>query len=363
VEVQQELLHEQLAAAWQLHVEQVEEQLRNGWQKHLGRIVEERFAEFSVRFEREVHAACERRAAEQEQQIAANERLRWSSQLSQIGRRLEAADELPAWNAALLDGALATTPRVVLLTLGPGEVSAEGVRAPEGEDYSGLNGLKFPLEGAPALKAAADSLDTVICLASVRELSQPLFTALHLTEGTRVALLPIVTGRTGKQRQASAVLAAVGSEPASNLPALELLSSIAGLSLDLRRTGAKASKIGAGQMLGIAPDTEPKMPVSVVPDVSKLSRDEQEIHARAQRFARVRVAEMRLYKAQAVKEGREKHDLYEALRKEVDQGREQFRQEFLSTPTMIDYLHVELVRTLANDDASLLGPAYPGPLV
>jgi hypothetical protein len=72
---------------------------------------------------------------------------------------------------------------------------------------------------------------------------------------------------------------------------------------------------------------------------------------------------MRLYKAQAVKDGRERRDLYSALRKEVDQGREQFRQDFLSAPTMIDYLHVELVRTLANDDASLLGPDYPGPLV
>jgi len=29
---------------------------------------------------------------------------------------------------------------------------------------------------------------------------------------------------------------------------------------------------------------------------------------------------------------------------------------------MIDYFHVELVRTLANDDASMLGPDYPGPL-
>ena len=34
-----------------------------------------------------------------------------------------------------------------------------------------------------------------------------------------------------------------------------------------------------------------------------------------------------------------------------------------SSPTMVDYLHLELVRSLANDDAILLGPNYPGPLV
>jgi hypothetical protein len=30
---------------------------------------------------------------------------------------------------------------------------------------------------------------------------------------------------------------------------------------------------------------------------------------------------------------------------------------------MVDYLHPELVRTLANDDVELLGSDYPGPLV
>jgi hypothetical protein len=30
---------------------------------------------------------------------------------------------------------------------------------------------------------------------------------------------------------------------------------------------------------------------------------------------------------------------------------------------MVDYLHLELVRTLANDDAEALGKDYPGPMV
>ena len=45
-------------------------------------------------------------------------------------------------------------------------------------------------------------------------------------------------------------------------------------------------------------------------------------------------------------------------------ARESFREKHMSaSPTMVDYLHLEMVRSLANDDADLLGPEYPGPLV
>jgi len=360
---QEELLHEQLAAAWQLHVERVEEQLRQDWQSQLGRIVEERFVEFDSRFSDEVQAACGRRTAEQDELAAPSARLKWSEQISQIARRLDLAEDLPAWTAAVLDGALAVAPRAFLFSLLSGELVFEGFRAPEGEEFPAPDGLKIPLESAPAIKNASDSMDTVIAQANPGEISETLVTALALDESCRVSLLPIVTERTGKERKVSAVLAIPGHEVPANVSVLELLTTIAGLSLEVRQAEQKVAKGVVGHLLGIAPDTEPKVPVSVVPDLAKLPRDEQETHARAQRFARVRVAEMRLYRAQAVKEGRDNQNLFEALRKEIEQGREQFGNDFLSTPTMIDYFHVELVRTLANDDESLLGPDYPGPLV
>ena len=360
---QQELLHEQLSAAWQLHIERVEEQLRQDWQSQLGRIVEERFVEFDHRFADEVRAVCDLRTEEQDQLAASNARLKWSEQLSQIGRRLDLAEDLGAWTAAVLDGALAVAPRAFLFSLLSGEFVFEGFRAPEGEEFPALAGLKIALDSAPAFKGAAESMDTVIAMANPGEISETLCSALALDESCRLSLLPIVTQRTGKERKVSAVLAIPGHEVPANLFALELLATIAGLSLEVRQAEQKVAKGGVGHLLGIAVDSEPKVPVNVVPDLARLPRDEQETHARAQRFARVRVAEMRLYKAQAVKEGRDNHNLFEALRKEIEQGREQFRNDFLSTPTMIDYFHVELVRTLANDDLSLLGPGYPGPLV
>ena len=89
----------------------------------------------------------------------------------------------------------------------------------------------------------------------------------------------------------------------------------------------------------------------------------RQAHLRAQRFARVQVAEMRLYRPQDVASGRARRDIYGALRETVDLAREAYRSQFLSAlPGMTDYLHEELLHTLANDDATLLGPLYPGPL-
>jgi hypothetical protein len=83
----------------------------------------------------------------------------------------------------------------------------------------------------------------------------------------------------------------------------------------------------------------------------------------AQRFARVKVAEIQLYQGSAVKAGRAARDLYGALRPEIDAAREAFRERFLTPGHETgDYLHAELVRELANEDATLLGPEYPGPM-
>jgi hypothetical protein len=91
-------------------------------------------------------------------------------------------------------------------------------------------------------------------------------------------------------------------------------------------------------------------------------REENDL--RAQRFARVRVAEIQLYHAAQMKSGRAAGDVYRVLKSQMDAARDAYREKFL-TPTngTADYLHVEFVRTLANDDAALLGPEYPGPLV
>ena len=56
-------------------------------------------------------------------------------------------------------------------------------------------------------------------------------------------------------------------------------------------------------------------------------------------------------------------DLYGRLREAIDAERESFRRRFMEQCTSpVDYLHQELVRTLANGDEALSGPDYPGPI-
>jgi hypothetical protein len=87
------------------------------------------------------------------------------------------------------------------------------------------------------------------------------------------------------------------------------------------------------------------------------------VNAAAQRFARVRVAEIQLYQTEAVKEGRASRDLYGSLKWHIDDAREVFREKFLTAADgTSDYLHAEMLHALANDDATLMGPGYPGPL-
>ena len=85
--------------------------------------------------------------------------------------------------------------------------------------------------------------------------------------------------------------------------------------------------------------------------------------AAAQRFAKVKIAEIQLYQAAAVKSGRAARDLYGALKPHIEAARRAFEERFLKSGSRTaDYLHFELLRVLANDDATLLGPGYPGPL-
>ena len=98
--------------------------------------------------------------------------------------------------------------------------------------------------------------------------------------------------------------------------------------------------------------------------MGSLPAEEQQVHLRAQRFARVHAAEMRLHAA-AGRAGRPRTSRSVRRPAGADRRRaREFREAFfLTCPSMVDYLHLELVRTLANDDAELLGKDYPGPLV
>jgi hypothetical protein len=183
------------------------------------------------------------------------------------------------------------------------------------------------------------------------EMSQSIASWIGEAESRKFYLYPIIM-----RERVAALLYADSDDCNFESNALELLATVAGAMIEILASASEQR----GDLVTIAGAAQK-------PAISawfSLSRDEQDLHSRAQRFARVQVAEMRLYQSENVKNGRTARNLYASLKTEIDSAREGFRRDFLSEPgTMVDYLHLELVRTLANEDAELLGPDYPGPLL
>lgn len=352
---ERELLLEQISGAWQLRLETVLEQLESGWRAQLAELIGGRFAGLEERAAAEMERMASERAAGREPAIRAEAARRITDQLCQAARRLEQAEDSSAWAAALLDGAQLYASRVLLLELTGDRARVAGARGLSAEAQSELDGWSAERPWPPSLQGAADGQDTVIALASESELSTALFTALAGADGSLSIAVPVIAGRTERKRRAAAILLAVGEQSELHAPGLELLAAAAGATHDCRIAAQRATTTApAGVLLGIG-TTTPAPPSS-----QSMPWREEEWHARAQRFARVKVAEIRLYRPEAVLAGRASKDLYGALRTEIDRGREEYQQQFGGMAATADYYHEEILRTLAHDDPSLLGPGYPG---
>ena len=101
--------------------------------------------------------------------------------------------------------------------------------------------------------------------------------------------------------------------------------------------------------------------MAVATPESEWTAEEREVHLRAQRFARLLVDEIKLYNQAKVAEGRAGRDLYDRLKEDIDKSRASYHKRYGSTPAAsADYFTKELVRILADNDASLLGANFPG---
>ena len=289
-----------------------------------------------------------------------------SERVNQAARRLYQAETIEQWRSALLDGAMPFSQVAMVFRVAGKLAVLENSRGLETGE------CEVDLQAAPALENAVESRDTVVAVRTSSEFSEAIANLIPGAMGAKVYLFPIVV-----HEKVVAILYAEPGEAPLEPSALELLATVAGLALTLRRVAAE-SKPAAGivqiEATSPTPVSEPAAAPVAAPTVdpakslanlmASLSREDQELHGRAQRFARVQVAEMRLYKSNLVKAGRENAALYPALRADIDLAREAFRTQFLADPTkpMFDYLHVELVTALAGNEESLLGAEYPGPL-
>ena len=90
-----------------------------------------------------------------------------------------------------------------------------------------------------------------------------------------------------------------------------------------------------------------------------LSAEDADTHRKAQRFARLLVDEIKLYNQAKVNEGRRNKDLYDRLKEDIEKSRTTFQKRYGNTAAAGgDYFQKEVVRSLAEDDLSVMGSNF-----
>lgn len=291
----------------------------------------------------EVEARLAATVAKASVEVRERARGEFADELNQATRRIRQAGDLAELCGTLLDATRDFATGAALFRVSKSVAAGERIRGVASEQAEAFRGLEVPLASAAALGEAVESGEPVTAVSSAAEISGALIRVTGQPADGRAFVYPIVV-----RGRVPALVYAWGRVQGS---VLELLTELA---------AAVWAALPAPSELVKLPAAQPAAPTTW----EKLAPEEQQVHLRAQRYARVQVAEMRLFETDAVQSGRVRRDLYGALRTRIDAARDSFRQSFFTTcPSMVDYLHLEMVRTLANDDPEVLGKEYPGPMV
>jgi len=90
-----------------------------------------------------------------------------------------------------------------------------------------------------------------------------------------------------------------------------------------------------------------------------ISSDDEEVHRKAQRFARLLVDEVKLYNQAKVAEGRKNKDIYDRLKETIEKSRAIYQKRYGNTVAASgNYFQNEIVRSLAEDDLSIMGANF-----
>lgn len=346
---------------------------------YFSRLIEDLEQQVESEVESRVTAAVEAAVRGAVADASGETRRALAEELNQAVRRLRQSDNGEDLYATLLDVTLSFCEQAAVFSIHQSVVRAEcmrritDVQSGEERGASSLPALEFSITEAAAFSTAIDTRDPVIAMSAPAEVSDALVRLFEHKADERVYLFPLVS-----DGSVASLFYASGNVQA---PPLELLSEVAGLQLHnltaalpepapavvepppaevLVAISGAANQPAAIGALASSKEEKPSEPRNAWWD---LSREDQHLHLAAQRFARVQVAEMRLTSPDAVRSGRAARNLYLALQPQIDTAREKFREKHITmSPSMVDYLHLELVRSLADDDPSLFGSNYPGPL-
>jgi hypothetical protein len=115
---------------------------------------------------------------------------------------------------------------------------------------------------------------------------------------------------------------------------------------------ASSEPLAVGQVhTEVAPDAPPPGP--------PMSPEDEEVHRKAKRFARLLVDEIKLYNKSKLAEGRANKNLYDLLQDPIDKSRATYQKRYGSTVAASgNYFEDEVKRSLAEDDMSVMGPNF-----
>ena len=166
-------------------------------------------------------------------------------------------------------------------------------------------------------------------------------------------VLPLVV----KDKTAAVIYADGGTAPGGQLDAsaLQTLIRFAAIWLEvsaLRKANGSASAEEAPQAVAVASGGAA---AAAAP-----ASEEDELHKKARRFAKLLVEEIKLYNQPKVDEGRQRKDLYDRLKVDIEKSRSTYDKRYAeSAVASADYFTQELVRILADNDVSLMGAGFP----
>lgn len=244
-------------------------------------------------------------------------------------------------------------------------VKGGGMSGWQGTGFDNNDVIKsFSLSAASGLAGNAIQGRTPVS-GKVEEFDGGFLSAIGSPVDGTCALLPLVV----KEKVPALVYADAGMLPDCTIDtsALTLLCRFAGLWLELtalRKAGVAApaeepqahpvvvtSSAAASAMAATHSNGE----AATAPSV-----EEDDLHKKARRYARLLVDEIKLYNQSKVAEGRQSRDLYDRLREDIEKSRAAYEKRFGTSPAAsANYFNQELIRVLADNDVSLMGGSFP----
>ena len=245
----------------------------------------------------------------------------------------------------LLEGEARFAGRVALFVVKGNAVSGwQGIGFEDNEAVRNVN-----LNGASGLAGRAIQ-DRTAAAGQASEFDSGFLASVKAPAEDECIVLPLVV----KDKVAAVIYADGGLAPGGILDAsgLHALTRFAAIWLEvtaLRKAGGAAG----------ADSHQPVAMAAGAPTPSAPLTDEDELHKKARRFAKLLVEEIKLYNQPKVDEGRQHRDLYDRLKIDIEKSRATYDKRYAeSAVASADYFSQELVRILADNDASLMGAGF-----